>query len=546
MKGTKEDSEKPMREERAAMLLIHGIGEQSPYETLDKFTRGLLRYQLKENKAEKINPTLTAFTTGIKDVSAVSVRLTGLPFKSFDLYEYYWADKVQGRITWYKSLWFLIRTGFASLNFRKQLPMLLESSSGNGKRRSPLAVIAQEIATALLLLFVMALLVTLVVIVGARSPEVLRAAREFGGDLAVTFRGVPWTRGVLGTLFLLFGTVWVYLILNVVQERLESWRIAARHKESGAAWRGMSANTQWLPYSLVVFSIVSLVQALLLVFVQKDVEAILGIIGAFLKTPGIVWSVALILLGVALRWFLVYYIGDIILYVTTDPKSPHYETRCTIRDTCSDTLRTLLKKDYDVVYLLGHSLGSVIAYDALDELAKDIRLETKGNRDLTEKAVKKLGIDKLKGLLTFGSPLDKVFYFFRTDVSDEQAVRSQLLSYVYSSRKRKSQRDYGSYKFEAYESYFQNLYWLNLYSSMDIISGHLDFYNVDKQHAMGFWNPFLAHGEYWQSLDFYKHVNSWLVKAKLGKDNEPHEIQQGDATNQEARLKENYVNSIGD
>ncbi|MGL4612077.1 MAG: hypothetical protein ACRCYY_20770 [Trueperaceae bacterium] len=120
------------------------------------------------------------FIPNIEHVSGVSVGIDGLPFKELDLYEYYWADKVQGKITWYTSLWFLIRTSFSSLNFRKQLPILLESRKSNGKKRSYLHIISKEIFTSILFLFIIALLVTLLIIVGATSPVVFRDLQNFG------------------------------------------------------------------------------------------------------------------------------------------------------------------------------------------------------------------------------------------------------------------------------------------------------------------------------------------------------------------------------
>ncbi|MGL4612076.1 MAG: hypothetical protein ACRCYY_20765 [Trueperaceae bacterium] len=150
----------------------------------------------------------------------------------------------------------------------------------------------------------------------------------------------------------------------------------------------------------------------------------------------------------------------------------------------------------------------------LNELSSDLRLEIQQQKKPAAKVMTTLGMNKLKGLLTFGSPLDKIFYFFRAGVSDEQAVRLQILSHLYSSRKQKSRRDYSHYKFEPYDSYFQHLYWVNLYSHADVISGYLDFYTVDKQCALHFWNPLTAHGQYWQSLAFYEWVYAWLMNAR--------------------------------
>lgn len=59
---------------------------------------------------------------------------------------------------------------------------------------------------------------------------------------------------------------------------------------------------------------------------------------------------------------------------------------------------------YDQVILAGHSLGSVVAYDALDRLSND--LNTGNWRFPKDKR------ERLPGLVTFGSPLDKIALFF--------------------------------------------------------------------------------------------------------------------------------------
>ncbi|MGC2831755.1 MAG: hypothetical protein WB627_17385, partial [Candidatus Acidiferrum sp.] len=49
----------PLRSHRTAMLVIHGIGEQNPYETLDSFARGLFSYL--RDRAH-LNPALAPLT----------------------------------------------------------------------------------------------------------------------------------------------------------------------------------------------------------------------------------------------------------------------------------------------------------------------------------------------------------------------------------------------------------------------------------------------------------------------------------------------------
>jgi len=71
-------------------------------------------------------------------------------------------------------------------------------------------------------------------------------------------------------------------------------------------------------------------------------------------------------------------------------------------------------------------------------------------------ACRPLPLLKLRGLLTFGSPLDKIADFFRERVPDGHAVHAQLASFRHASRRRPSRRDDGPYPWPwtAHERYW--------------------------------------------------------------------------------------------
>ena len=54
---------------------------------------------------------------------------------------------------------------------------------------------------------------------------------------------------------------------------------------------------------------------------------------------------------------------------------------------------------------------------------------------------------------------------------------------------------------------------MNLYSTLDFVSGYLDFYEVDEQHDLGYRLPVVAHSSYWQDDAFYRLVVKWLERA---------------------------------
>jgi hypothetical protein len=61
---------------------------------------------------------------------------------------------------------------------------------------------------------------------------------------------------------------------------------------------------------------------------------------------------------------------------------------------------------YDQVVIAGHSQGSVIAYDTLNEL-----LDRARSSNATSHPINPSDLDKLRGLVTFGCPLNKIFNF---------------------------------------------------------------------------------------------------------------------------------------
>ena len=114
-------------------------------------------------------------------------------------------------------------------------------------------------------------------------------------------------------------------------------------------------------------------------------------------------------------------------------------------------------------------------------------------------------LQKLKGLLTFGSPLDKIYYFFREHVKEDQAIRAQILSMLYSFRKTPSGRDYAPFDFAYRFPQLDNLVWANAYAFMDPVSGRLKFYELDdaNQQSFPYRVPGLAHLSYWGDPNFY-------------------------------------------
>ena len=129
--------------------------------------------------------------------------------------------------------------------------------------------------------------------------------------------------------------------------------------------------------------------------------------------------------------------------------------------------------------IVGHSLGSVVGYDTLNGLLTEDRL------------VDNLHVLKRTALfLTFGSPLDKTAFIFRTRAADAEG-REALAAAVQPMIGNDS---------------LKRPKWINIFSRHDPISGRLDYYDdrstpndrevlnlEDSEAAI----PLIAHTQYW-------------------------------------------------
>jgi hypothetical protein len=145
--------------------------------------------------------------------------------------------------------------------------------------------------------------------------------------------------------------------------------------------------------------------------------------------------------------------------------------------------------EYDDIILVGHSLGSVVIYDALNRMLIDQAL---GGAQAPEVA------SRTRLLLTFGSPLDKTAFIFGIQGAGTEA-REALAASVQPLLERESLRPR----------------WVNIYSHWDIISGALDYYDrADRSNR----NPvenikdpnastlLAAHVEYWRNPLLFKTI----------------------------------------
>ncbi|WP_228055217.1 hypothetical protein [Gloeocapsopsis crepidinum] len=219
------------------------------------------------------------------------------------------------------------------------------------------------------------------------------------------------------------------------------------------------------------------------------------------------------------------YVGDIAIYTTTDRKSPYFNIRRKILAESQTFLEEILhdkEAKYDQVIIAGHSLGSAIAYDTLNELCIKTSLDLNENKVTPEE----LHLNKIQGLVTFGSPLDKIAFFLREKVAKTQYVRQRIIEQLTSFRMQSSvitdQTKLKSFFRKNPVCYqMQHLKWFNYYHRKDPISGNLDCYEDVNNQQLNFtaaWGA-KAHGGYWKDPNFFDSVAKNFLYEKPQKIN---------------------------
>ena len=214
---------------------------------------------------------------------------------------------------------------------------------------------------------------------------------------------------------------------------------------------------------------------------------------------------------------LVNYIGDVAIYTNTDMLSSHFELRQSILRGNITFTKSILKKDDDQVILVGHSLGSSVAYDTLNNLNLE-KNSIENNNDSNDKE-EDISIEKIKGLVTFGSPLDKTVLYFQQRIDDENYVHKKIIEHLHSFRLSEFNKFINKnvnnelVNIASKVSYLKQVKWVNYYIPKDPIGSYLRFYDKvenkeldDPSYRMG-----IAHTKYWEDKNLYKHfINNYL------------------------------------
>ncbi len=242
------------------------------------------------------------------------------------------------------------------------------------------------------------------------------------------------------------------------------------------------------------------------------------------STPDAFFWFLLVAASAAVRRVLIQYVGDVAIYISPYKLDEFNELREEIKKKLTKAARNVYSLQdeggrpyYDKVFVVGHSLGSVIAYDVLNELIRSDQAAQKGSHF---PELSGLGVaQRTPLLLTFGSPLDKTAFLFAVQYDcRERGPREALASA-------------GQPLIQSYDCRPER--WVNVYSPWDIISGSLNLYDVDliddkpldpKHEAKKVCNIkdpkattlFAAHVEFWKNDLIYEVLHQEIRRVVTG------------------------------
>jgi hypothetical protein len=488
----------PAKPERVAVIVAHGMGQQVPYETIEGVASAVVR-GVQQAHAVASEPVIRNVRLGTGGQDPTEPQLVRAEFEITDqqnvtrdvhIYEAYWAPLTEGKITAQDVIGFLFDAGWNGISnteagtFRR---WMFGAEREFALRRPRLLL-----AFAAVILLLAALLLINSVVVAAAASHAIGSTKAFpsGPELA--------------------SLTWDLLIVDMAGVLIAIAIFVFGRSRSGGV-RSAGWFLVGLGAAAIIFAALLMVGHLAGWLWANDLVPDEGW-GHFVAG----WPLLVLALWTAefltarkVRLVLIEYVGDVAAYIAAHTVSKFWELRQQIWQTAIKVARAVYRARtaddgaylYDRIIVVGHSLGSVIAYDMLNGLL----LEEAFSRPPLRVA------QRTRMFLTFGSPLDKTAFVFRTQRDMNSPVRE-----VGAAAVQPMIADYNNRPQE----------WVNLWSRADIISGNLDYYDPPNAnnarhpaaaaaaHARAVRNfidpdaqtPLAAHLEYWNGALFASHL----------------------------------------
>lgn len=205
-------------------------------------------------------------------------------------------------------------------------------------------------------------------------------------------------------------------------------------------------------------------------------------------------TAAALVSGVGVSRFLRRYLGDVQFWCTYEETDSKHTKRSEILKRSLGVLEHVLRdENCSRLIVVGHSLGSAIALETLFEAGRYNRA-----RELQFPMERPLQLSKLEALVTMGSPIDKIHYFFESYPSTHhrfvrtiEGLRGDMATIPFAAQRK------------------PQMHWLNIWDEGDPISGPLNSpagavspeFQVENIETRQYWypNPSRCHSGYFES-----------------------------------------------
>ncbi|MGP8156400.1 MAG: hypothetical protein ACLQMT_06030 [Candidatus Acidiferrales bacterium] len=455
-----------------AVLVFHGMGQQVRYDTISLVAKAIL------DEAEKLNPQPDAVSPpqvhvcedsdGFLARAEIQWTDSAQQEHNVHVYEAYWAPLTEGKVTYWETVKFLLLAAWNGLRFSCPCgPRTFKRWMFDEKKTMRIGPY-----TFLGLIVVLGFLLAQVAII---SFVFFELAQQYK---AVIARPLP------------------------VHATLPFWRAAGQILLDWLRWLG-----PFVPGHVVLFN-----------------PKAFGHHWWWEPLRLLAWF-GLVAEAFIVRYFIIEFVGDVAAYISPYKDSKFDELRQKIQDVGLNVGRVIygfgtqqaaesgapgkksheaqtLVPDYKRVVIVGHSLGSVLAYDTLNALI---------NLDNVTPGKPRNVAGRTRALVTFGSPLDKTAFIFRMRPHGKQQwIREQLAASIQPLI-----ISYALYRPKGFE-------WVNIWSHWDIISGELNYYDdpgFPPNHAPCVQNmpdphanfPLYAHLQYWKNEALRKQLYGFVV-----------------------------------
>ena len=481
-----------------AIIVCHGMGQQVPFETIDGVAR-LLRKEVRREAVPPLDEGEPTITTRIIDVDGEKIARAelgadGAATVPVHIYETYWAPLTAGKVNLGDVFGFLKDAGTCGIinSFRTFDRFMFHD--WQSFRVPGLATAAKFLGVLLVFLSLALMSVTIVAVGAARA--LTRGASNWPSDLLMAD---------LTSDFAMFGIP--AFLLGILY--FAAWlRERERNQRNDGLDPGAGGGLLNLAISIVL-------RVTLLAAVATGLSVLWHLLTVQAGGAGWHWDTRLSRLAVDESWgatviigiwaivfylnnkargLLVDFMGDVTAYIAAHTANKFYEVRQGIQKRAKTIARAVYTATdgtggpllYSRVIVMGHSLGSVVAYDMINALLLDEEFASGAATDVRART---------SHLITFGSPLDKTAFIFREQQPRDSQVRESLAANVQPLIMDYDNRD--------------KLCWLNLWSKHDPISGPLDFYDVADRAAHPNACPVLNLEDRYSDIPLFAHTMYW-------------------------------------